>query len=252
MKRAGLQTWAPCRFGRGDRYATLRYSLITPLSALVQIHQQVPGLLRHPGARRVAGGAQHVDPVAVAAVDPPVRTGSVVGAADRLGLGRHEGLGHRLDHRPQRIGLTCPDLLGQPDGSRCFSGCGMLRAAVPVPPDRCCCWIQRSLRIGTQEHHIGEVRWTAAQVESHLVSVCRWPRTSLVCCVSGRCSARLATDARGGQLSGVDGEGARFGVGGLEGSAPLGRAAPPATSAWRPKVPRRVTLNTTRPFVGRT
>lgn len=50
--------------GVGDLGVPVADEEAKPLGALVQVHEQVPGLLRHPHTRRVPGDAQHVDPSA--------------------------------------------------------------------------------------------------------------------------------------------------------------------------------------------
>jgi hypothetical protein len=53
-------------------------------------------------------------PVTVTPADPLTAAFAVAGPAHRIGFSAHQRLGHRLDHRPQQIRLTRPDLLGEP------------------------------------------------------------------------------------------------------------------------------------------
>jgi hypothetical protein len=102
------------------------------VGSLVEAHQQVPGLLRHPVTGRVprdsddvdlAGGEldeeQHVDPLQPHGID-----GEEVARQDRVGLGGQELLpggsgpaGCRVDAGPAPA-----ENLIRPDGSRC-TGC---------------------------------------------------------------------------------------------------------------------------------
>src|SRR4051794_22457116 len=66
-----------------------------------------------PGCRR---GCRTPGAVAVAGVDPLGRAGAVLGAADRVGLGGHEGVDEGPEHLPQQIRAGLGQLLVQKVG----------------------------------------------------------------------------------------------------------------------------------------
>ncbi|MBN6056414.1 DUF4240 domain-containing protein, partial [Nonomuraea sp. RK-328] len=98
---------------RQARVAWLKDHL-SGLSAKEIVDFDVLTQLRYRQLDRAGAGVPVARPVAVAAVGPLLASFVVGGSAQAVGLGRHQRLGHGLDHGSQHVGVACLDLLRQP------------------------------------------------------------------------------------------------------------------------------------------